>query len=357
MWEGGVILFEKMVEISVKKRIDFGIYQEYLIEDERREEQNDVADHPYIKQYEYYAFRDFNKFLDMDIDDVVVSRRLMSSIDATGKCESLSWGNLFEAYADYLKSKDSVSEGTAQNRFIYISKYFRNATLDADEKEQLNKYIESAKDRLDPREYSSVNYWEQDEVIQLIYQEWNPKYELLWRLMYRHARRVGEVQLVKWTDIAINSEQNIEANADIDIPTENAIRYPEILKKQGDVSYVLPLNDRMVELIKALDKSGEYVFGGRGEGPITQSTIREHLDRLSKKCEDVTNSSKTHRFRHSRGVHMRQQGEESVKARELMQHAYTSTTEDFYWQDLSSDERDSLYDTIFDELDQEDIVE
>jgi len=176
----------------------------------------------------------------------------------------------------------------------------------------------------------------------------------MWRMMYRHARRVGEVQLVKWDHIRLGDSTNIgRPDSDSTVSAQNAVTYPRILKKEDDISYTLPLNGPMVSLLKQMNSDVEYVFEGRGGGPVTQSTIREHLKRVTTKCSNVSKTSKTHRFRHTRGVHMRQEGRESVEARELMQHTYTSTTEDFYWSDLSTDERESLYDTIFEDLGEE----
>lgn len=341
---------------SVDKKIDFEIYREFLVEDERREKQNEVKDHPYIKQYEYYAFKDFNEFLELSVDEAIQSKRLRSSIpDSCEKASDLPWNMLFQVYADYLKGQE-ISGGTSQNRLIYISKYFKNATFDPSETEKLKEYLQAGKDNLEQREYNrEPDYWEEHEVQALFKWEWNPKYELMWRLMYKHARRVGEIQLLKWNNVFIDSEVTLgRENPERPVVVEDGITYPKILKKNKDISYTLPLNDRMKQLIGEMDIGGEYVFQGKG-GPITQSTIRDHLQRLTKECPKVQNLkdipySSTHRFRHSRGVHMRKEGHESVKAQDLMQHSFSSTTEAFYWSDLTTEESEALYDTIFEEL-------
>ena len=124
--------------------------------------------------------------------------------------------------------------------------------------------------------------------------------------------RVGEALNLKW--------------GDIDVRQRMARIFNHKTAHRGDQRpRTIPLNDRVIKILKNQSKTGKVVFIGEGGQPLTYSALKCRKGRLEEKYSEMPHVT-FHQFRHTFATRLARNGVPERVAQEILGHASTLMT-------------------------------
>ena len=176
---------------------------------------------------------------------------------------------------------------------------------------------------------TKFQYFSEDEIKQLLQLFKNTRYENIIKFALGTGMRKGEILGLQWQDIDFNNKEihvvhNLSYIADID---ENGHRaYKTVLQtpKSENAIRIIPISDKIFDLLNSLDKNSDYVFSSRGSHFDIKWTEKYWLKTLK-----GTNleGKKFHDLRHTFATMLLLNGANLIQIKELLGHSSVKITE------------------------------
>lgn len=266
-----------------------------------------------IKSYSYDLL-DFIKFLrknKIDVDNLLIEDIKIEII---------------EKYIKYLRDKGNKAK-TVNRKISTLRSLFAYAETKAIESLDINNKIKQIK--MAKEEMQIQDYYTEDEM-KLIFQcastgkEANIKYLCMLTLLYDCGLRASELCDIKLEDLVLNKDTCL-------LIVKNG---------KGRKSRTIPIDSKEVirilkEYLETKDlERGDYLFYNNKHQKYTRSGIRyivkKYCTIAKEKCEDKTMFNikpHPHVFRHSKGVHLTDNGVSIIITRDILGHKSIETTE------------------------------
>ena len=231
-------------------------------------------------------------------------------------------------------SKDNISPNTVKKVHKLLRQFFSyaekegyiiknpciNTTLPK-KKNEISNIINERK--------SKFQYFNEDEIKQLLELFKNTRYESIILFALGTGMRKGEILGLQWSDIDFNNKEihvvhNLSYIAEIH---ENGNRtYRTILQtpKSENSVRIIPMSNKIYDLLNSLNKNSDYVFSSRGSHFDIKWTEKYWLKTLK-----GTNleGKKFHDLRHTFATMLLLNGANLIQIKELLGHSSVKITE------------------------------